>query len=71
MCMRACGHQSVHIAALDMTVEFVDGEDLRTEVSAKFRRHGVVDELADAGLETIGWWTDDDGDYALSLSVRP
>ncbi len=71
MRLRACGQQSVHIAALDMTVEFADGEDLRTEVSAKFRRQGVVEELAAAGLETIGWWTDDHGDYALSLSVRP
>ena len=71
MRLRACGQQSVPIAALDMTVEFADGEDLRTEVSAKFRRHGVVDELAAAGLETIGWWTDDHGDYAVSLSVRP
>ena len=71
MRLRACGQQSVPIAALDMTGEFADGEDLRTEVSAKFRRHGVADELAAAGLETIGWWTDDHGDYALSLSVRP
>jgi len=60
----------VHIADLSMTVGFADGEDLRTEISAKFRHGGVVGELAAAGLETVGWWTDDDGDYAVSLSVR-
>jgi len=70
MRLRACGRQSVHIADLGMTVCIADGEHLRTEISAKFRRDGVVGELAAAGLETVGWWTDDDGDYAVSLSVR-
>jgi len=30
---------------------------------------GVVAELAAAGLETIGWWTDDVADYGMSMSV--
>jgi len=69
MRLRACGRQTVRVAELDLTVDFADGEDLRTEISAKFRRDGVIAELAAAGLETVGWWTDDDGDYALSLST--
>jgi len=69
MRLRSCGAQTVRLAGLEMTVDFADGEDLRTEISAKFPRDGVVGELAAAGLETIGWWTDDDGDYALSLST--
>ena len=33
-----------------MDVQFADGEELRTEISAKFRRDGVERELAAAGL---------------------
>jgi len=69
MRLRSCGAQTVCIADLDMAVDFADGEDLRTEISAKFRRDGVIAELAAAGLDTVGWWTDDDGDYAVSLST--
>ena len=38
---------------------------------AGFRREGVESELAAVGLELIGWWTDPDGDYAISLSRKP
>jgi uncharacterized SAM-dependent methyltransferase len=50
-------------------VHFAAGEDLRTEVSAKFRRAGVEAELAAAGLRTTHWWTDPADDVAVSLSV--
>ncbi|HEX9357974.1 MAG TPA: L-histidine N(alpha)-methyltransferase, partial [Streptosporangiaceae bacterium] len=45
------------------------GEQLRTEVSAKFRRAGVAAELAAAGFTMRSWWTDRQGRFALSLSV--
>ncbi|MGW0082109.1 L-histidine N(alpha)-methyltransferase, partial [Streptomyces sp. NPDC003393] len=44
-------------------------EETRTEVSAKFRQEGVRGELSAAGLELTGWWTDEAGRFALSLSV--
>ena len=69
MRLRARDAQTVHITALDMTVDFAADEELRTEISAKFRADGVVAELATAGLETIGWWTDDVADYGMSMSV--
>jgi len=69
MRLRARDAQTVHITALDMTVDFAAHEELRTEISAKFRADGVVAELATAGLETIGWWTDSDADYGMSMSV--
>ena len=50
------------------TVEFAAGEEMRTEISAKFRRDGVEPELAAAGFELAEWWTDPAGDFALSLS---
>ena len=58
-----------NLAALDLEVPFAAGEELRTEVSAKFRRPGVAAELAAAGLQMTHWWTDPAGDFALSLST--
>ncbi|GHG48414.1 L-histidine N(alpha)-methyltransferase [Streptomyces griseocarneus] len=57
------------IPALDLAAHFEEGEELRTEVSAKFRQEGVRRELAAAGLELTHWWTDEQGRFALSLAV--
>ena len=70
MWLRSTRPQRVHIAALDLDVDFADGEEMLTEVSCKFRRSGVDAELAAAGLERIHWWTDEAGDFGLSLSVK-
>jgi len=69
MRLRSRRAQTVSIAALDLTVDFAEGEQMRTEVSAKFRRDRVEDELAAAGLRMTEWWTDADADFGLSLSV--
>jgi L-histidine N-alpha-methyltransferase len=70
MHLRSIGRQQVRIGALalDLTVE--DGETMRTEISAKFRREGVEHELAESGFTMHSWWTDAGGDFALSLSTR-
>jgi L-histidine N-alpha-methyltransferase len=70
MRLRSRGVQTVHVPALERTLHFADGEDLRTEISAKFRPERVADELDAAGLTLTDWWTDDDGDFALSLATR-
>ncbi|MEV7145257.1 L-histidine N(alpha)-methyltransferase [Streptomyces sp. NPDC093084] len=69
MRLRSCVAQTVKVPALDLAVDFAAGEELRTEISAKFRRDGVTAELAAAGLELTHWWTDPQGRFALSLSV--
>ncbi|MGW1255542.1 L-histidine N(alpha)-methyltransferase [Streptomyces sp. NPDC002513] len=69
MRLRARTAQTVKIPALDLAVEFAAGEELRTEVSAKFRKDGVRRELSSAGLGLTHWWTDAEGRFALSLSV--
>ncbi|MGY5048898.1 L-histidine N(alpha)-methyltransferase [Streptomyces sp. 900105755] len=69
MRLRSRVAQTVKVPALDLAVDFAAGEELRTEVSAKFRRPGVTAELAGAGLELTHWWTDTQGRFALSLSV--
>jgi L-histidine N-alpha-methyltransferase len=69
MRLRSTAEQVVTVAALDLDVRFVAGEELHTEVSAKFRREGVERELAAAGLRLTSWWTDPAGDFGLSLAV--
>ncbi|MDI3389190.1 L-histidine N(alpha)-methyltransferase [Streptomyces sp. B-S-A8] len=68
MRLRARTDLSVKIPALELAVDFAAGEELRTEVSAKFREAGVRAELLAAGLTPAHWWTDDAGRFALSLS---
>lgn len=68
MRLRADRDHTVHIARLDLTVGFAAGEELRTEISAKFRRDGLTAELAAAGLAVLSWWTDPAGDFALTLA---
>ncbi|HEY7325188.1 MAG TPA: L-histidine N(alpha)-methyltransferase [Streptosporangiaceae bacterium] len=70
MRLRASSDQRVTISDLDLTVSFAAGEELRTEISAKFRRDGLRAELAAAGLETVRFWTDSGGDFGLTLA-RP
>jgi L-histidine N-alpha-methyltransferase len=64
---RAC---HVTIGALDLEVDFARGEELRTEISAKFTRARVEADYAACGLELAEWFTDDDGLFALSLAAR-
>ena len=69
MRLRSVTEQVVEIRDLGLEVPFAAGEELRTEVSAKFREAGVRAELAAAGLRMEHWWTDPAGDVAVSLSV--
>ncbi len=68
MRLRSKVDQNVSVPAVDLVVPFAANEELRTEISAKFRRDGVEAELAAAGLSLAHWWTDDGGDFAVSLS---
>jgi L-histidine N-alpha-methyltransferase len=69
MRLRATSAQSVRVADLGLVVEFAADEEMRTEVSAKFRKDGARAELAAAGLAVRSWWTDEAGQFGLSLSV--
>lgn len=70
MRLEALRPQTVSVRALDLVVELAQGEQIRTEVSAKFREHRVRSELEAAGLQVQRWWTDEAGDFGVSLSVR-
>jgi L-histidine N-alpha-methyltransferase len=61
--------QVVELAELGMQVEFDADEEMRTEISAKFRPAGIEAELAAVGLRLERWMTDPAGDFALALAV--
>ena len=69
MRLQATAAQTVRVRDLGLTVSYAAGEEMRTEVSAKFRESGVRAELAAAGLDMRSWWTDEGGQFGLSLSV--
>jgi L-histidine Nalpha-methyltransferase len=69
MRLRSQRDQTVRVADLGLTVPFGAGEEMRTEISAKFRRERVEAELRAVGLELADWWTDSTGSFALSLSA--
>ena len=68
MRLRSRRAQTIHVRALGLEVEFAAGEELRTEISAKFRRARVEQEIAEAGFTLAEWWMDPADDFALSLS---
>jgi L-histidine N-alpha-methyltransferase len=59
----------VRIGAVDLEIDFARGEELRTEISAKFTRRRLEADYAAAGLELAEWFTDDEDQFALSLAA--
>jgi L-histidine N-alpha-methyltransferase len=70
MRLRASRPCSVLVAALDLRVEFAPGEEVRTEISAKFTRARLEADFAAAGLALDHWYTDPGRRFALVLA-RP
>jgi L-histidine N-alpha-methyltransferase len=70
MRLRAQRDLRVPVPELGLDVTFTAGEEMRTEISAKFRRETVARELDTAGFELAEWWTDPAEDFALSLARR-
>ncbi len=68
MRLRALRDMTVEVPALELEVGFRSGEEIRTEISAKFDRHRVEAELAKAGFAAERWWTDPQGRFAVTLA---
>ena len=66
--LRSLADQTVRLDGLDLTVRFAAGEEMRTEISAKFTRERLESVYREAGLRPDGWFTDSAEDYALSLA---
>lgn len=67
---RARSAQKVTFAELDTVVPLEQGEQLRLEVSTKFRRDAIERELVAADMELVAWWTDEAAEFALLLAMR-
>ncbi|HEX7535795.1 MAG TPA: L-histidine N(alpha)-methyltransferase [Dermatophilaceae bacterium] len=68
MRLRATARARVRLPELDLDIVLQSGEEIRTEISAKFRREGVESELAGACFRLDSWWTDPQGLFALTLA---
>jgi L-histidine N-alpha-methyltransferase len=69
MRLRARRAMTVRLPGVRMTVHYAEGEEMRTEVSGKFRLEGLGAELVDAGFADQAWWTDPDNRFALVLTA--
>jgi L-histidine N-alpha-methyltransferase len=67
---RARVPHEILLPLLDLDIALEEGEQLRVEVSTKFRRERIEPELRDAGLRVESWWTDARADFAVAM-VRP
>lgn len=67
MRLRSSRSQTVRVGALDLEVGFDEGEEMRTEISAKFTGEQVHGELWDAGIVVDKTWTDDGANFLLVL----
>ena len=69
MRLRSRRRHTVTVRALELPVHFHEGEEMRTEISAKFTRERVSEDLAGADLALVRWLTDPDEQFALTLST--
>lgn len=70
MRLEATEAMDVTIPGLDLQISFAEGEQIRTEISAKFRLVGISQELADAGFVVRHEWVDPDGRFVLLAASR-
>lgn len=69
MWLRSSTDQTVTIRDLSLRHHFAAGTSILTEISAKFRPEGIRRELRAAGFEPVRSWTDDNGDFAVTLAA--
>ena len=68
MRLRSKRRQQATIPSLDMVIELAAGEELLTEISSKFDPYELHDELTEAGLIPVQFWTDPACDFMLTLA---
>jgi L-histidine N-alpha-methyltransferase len=66
--LRSLREQHVEIIGADLAIDFGEGEELRAEISTKFTREQLAQELADAGMQVAQSWTDGDDNVAVLLA---
>ena len=69
MRLRAKRPMTVRVPDLGLEVSFAEGEEMRTETSAKFRPRRLHDELDVAGFDVTERWTDAAERFTLVLAT--
>jgi L-histidine N-alpha-methyltransferase len=69
MHLRSRIRHEVRVESLGMTVDFADGETIRTEISRKFSKKSVTETLAAAGFTMRRWHTPDNDYFGLALGI--
>jgi L-histidine N-alpha-methyltransferase len=62
--------QDVHLLALDLRLALAPGDEILTEISAKYDRPRVEHLLAASGFDLEAWYVDPENLFALSLARR-
>lgn len=68
MHLRANRDHRVRLADLDLDLSFAEGDEIRTETSAKFELVDLHTEMEQMGFVVDKSWTDPAGDYLLTLA---
>ncbi len=68
MRLRACEPEHARLDALGLDLVVEAGEELRIEISSKFRLHRLDEELVEAGFTDVQFLTDGSDDFALALA---
>jgi L-histidine N-alpha-methyltransferase len=66
--IRADQDMTISIRAIDMTFKLTQGEKIFTEISCKFTREGIEQELSDAGMKVVEWYTDSAARYGVMVA---
>jgi L-histidine N-alpha-methyltransferase len=69
MWLRAVRDVHARFAAINLDWELRAGEEMLTEISVKFDLPVLHREISDQGFDVIRGWTDEAGDFSLSLAV--
>jgi len=68
MRLRARREHTTLVRGIDLSVHFDAGEEMRTEISAKFTPERLAGDLAAAEMQLVRWLTDPEELFALTLS---
>ncbi len=68
--LRADMPQRVRLPGAGLTIDLTAGEEIRIEISTKFRTGGIRRELESAGFRVDRQYLDHAGDFAVTLACR-
>lgn len=71
MRLRSARRQRVHLPGIGLELDLEPGEEIRTEISAKYDRASAEALLTGAGLEPVAWFSDPERLFGLALARRP